>query len=141
MHIFCLSRLFSTLAGFFLLMHKKGIFVMRKQFVLTLMLKHCLLGVMLIICIPSKAQQGDSSNKAFQTVIAGKQYQKSSLYQKLWGKHYRREWTMPVKVNQFFLLSEGELHPYEAGEWRQTRTLNLRDAQGREYVMRSMELS
>ena len=32
------------------------------------------------------------------TVVAGKQYNKKASYQVLWGQHYRKEWTTPVKV-------------------------------------------
>ena len=41
------------------------------------------------------AQTTDSS---YKTVIAGKQYGTSKGHQKRWGKHYRKEWTTPVKV-------------------------------------------
>src|SRR6476619_6897072 len=37
-----------------------------------------------------------SSNEKID--IAGKQYGRNSFHQWLWGKHYRKEWTTPVKV-------------------------------------------
>src|ERR1700741_4543943 len=116
---------------------------MRKRYVLDLMLKYCFLPAMLVTCFHSRAQQtfpADSTRKAYQTVIAAKQYDRSRLHESLWGKHYRAEWSTPVKLSQFYLdTAEGGLHPYESGGGRQTKTLKLRNPQGREYVLRSIE--
>ena len=116
---------------------------MRKRYALHLMLKHCFLPAMLVLCFHSKAQQGfpsDSTRKAYQTVVAGKQYERSSLHQSLWGKHYRKEWSTPVRIPQFYLESEaGGLHPYEPGGGRQTKSLKLRSVNEREYVLRSID--
>src|SRR4030095_5484655 len=117
--------------------------MMRKPYVLGPVLKHSLIPAMLVTCLFCKGQQNfpsDSTRKAFQTVIAGKEYQRSNFHQTLWGKHYRKEWTTPVTVNQLYLNSEaGGLHPYETGGGRQTKTLKLRDPNGREYVLRSID--
>lgn len=80
------------------------------------------------------------SVQAQQTVAAGPQYKKSSFHQWLWGKHYRKEWTTPVTVPLFYLdTAQGGLKPYQAGGGRQSKTLRLRDAAGREYVIRSID--
>lgn len=76
----------------------------------------------------------------FKTVIAGKQYGTSSFHQWKWGKHYRKEWTTPVLVPMLNLDTvSGGLVPYEAGGGRQSKSLRLKDAQGREYVLRSID--
>ena len=98
---------------------------------------------MLVACLICEGQQNfpsDTTKRNYQSVIAGKEYQRSSFHQSFWGKHYRKEWTTPVSVNQFYLESEaGGLHPYEKGGGRQTTSLKLRDASGREYVLRSID--
>src|SRR5215216_995152 len=78
----------------------------------------------------------------YKTVIAGKQYGTSSFHQWKWGKHYRKEWTTPVQVPLLILdtVYRG-LAPYEAGGGRQSKSLRLKDAQGREYVLRSIDKS
>jgi hypothetical protein len=76
------------------------------------------------------------------TVIAGKQYAKKESYQVLWGQHYRKEWTTPVKVQVVSLDTlAGGLKPYEKGGGRQTKTLRLHDKDKREYVLRSIDKS
>jgi hypothetical protein len=78
----------------------------------------------------------------FKLVIAGKQYGTSSFHQWKWGKHYRKEWTTPVGVPVLILDTvAGGLTPYEAGGGRQSKSLRLRDPQGREYVLRSVDKS
>ena len=76
----------------------------------------------------------------YKTVVAGRQYGTSSFHQWKWGKHYRKEWTTPVLVPLLILDTvSGGLTPYEAGGGRQSKNLRLRDAQGREYVLRSID--
>ena len=94
------------------------------------------------IPITEFAQAPDSLNPAWVTVIAGKQYSRNSFHQWLWGKHYRKDWTTPVKVRTINLDTvNGGLVAYEAGGGRQTKTLRLRNAAGKEYVLRSIDKS
>ncbi|HUR65895.1 MAG TPA: BamA/TamA family outer membrane protein [Chitinophagaceae bacterium] len=73
-------------------------------------------------------------------VVAGSQYARSSFHQFIWGKHYRREWNTPVNLPGLLLdTMAGGLKPYQAGGGRQTRSLRLRDPNGKEYVMRSID--
>ena len=75
-------------------------------------------------------------------VIAGEQYGTSSFHQWLWGKHYRKEWTIPVQVLAVSLdTMDGGLTAYEAGGGRQSKTLRLKNPQGKEYVLRSIDKS
>jgi hypothetical protein len=76
----------------------------------------------------------------YQTVIAGEQYKASLFHQWKWGKHYRKEWTTPVQVPLLMLDTvSGGLTAYDAGGGRQSKSLHLKDAQGREYVLRSID--
>ncbi len=85
------------------------------------------------------AVPGDTT---YKIVIAGKQYDRKASYQKLWGAHYRKEWATPVKIKIVKLDTlAGGLVPYEQGGGRQSKTLRLRDAGGREYVLRSIDKS
>ncbi|HZF63502.1 MAG TPA: hypothetical protein VEZ55_03405, partial [Chitinophagaceae bacterium] len=73
-------------------------------------------------------------------VVAGKQYSRSSLHERLWGRHYRKEWATPVKVSILYLDSlHGGLSPYKSGGGTQSNTLRLRNAAGKEYVLRSVD--
>jgi hypothetical protein len=82
------------------------------------------------------------ANESYKTVVAGKQYDRSASFQKKWGVHYRNEWKTPVSVKIVMLDTlAGGLVPYAKGGGRQTNTLRLRDKQGREYVLRSIDKS
>ncbi len=81
----------------------------------------------------------DSSNKHFQKVVAGAEYEKSGLHQLLWGKDYRKEWTTPVVVPVLNLDSAyGGLTPVSQVSEGQTKSLQLKDAAGRVYVLRGV---
>src|SRR5687768_4752105 len=84
------------------------------------------------------AQQ--TTNSHSKTVIAGEQYGTSSFHQWKWGRHYRKEWITPVQIPILNLDTvSGGLTPYTAGGGRQSKSLRLKDAQGREYVLRSID--
>ncbi len=74
------------------------------------------------------------------TTVAGRQYYRSNLHHALWGKHYRKEWKTPAlfKVAMLDTLAGG-VTPYQAGGGRQSKSLRLKDANGREYVLRSID--
>lgn len=74
------------------------------------------------------------------TIVAGKQYYTGNFHQSLWGRHYRKEWNTPAQFKVVMLDTlAGGLTPYEAGGGRQSKSLRLRDADGREYVLRSID--
>ncbi|MEO6612007.1 MAG: hypothetical protein ABIT05_08775 [Chitinophagaceae bacterium] len=84
------------------------------------------------------SQNGDS----LRTVVAGKQYHKSGFHQWLWGRHYRKDWATPVKVRTINLDTvNGGLTAYQLGGGRQSKTVRLRNAAGKEYVLRSIDKS
>ena len=101
-----------------------------------------IMGVVACIFFSSNASAQDSIKAKEITVIAGKQYGRSWLHQKLWGKHYRKEWITPVRMPLFNLdTAAGGLQPYEAGGGRQSKSLRLRTANEKEYVFRSIDKS
>ena len=66
----------------------------------------------------------------------------SSLYKKLWGEHYRNDYTTPVKMKAALLDTlYGGLTPVRKGGGHQTNTLRLEDKNGREYAMRNAKKS
>ncbi|MGZ8543843.1 MAG: BamA/TamA family outer membrane protein [Flavisolibacter sp.] len=81
----------------------------------------------------------DSSEHGYRTVIIGSEYNKSPAYRFFWGRHYRKEWMTPVRVPVINLDTiKGGLTATEQGGGRQTTTLRLKDKNGREYVLRSV---
>jgi len=73
-------------------------------------------------------------------VIPGKKYNRSGYHNFLYGKHYRKEWNTPVRVNNFFLdTAKGGLVPTKPGGSRQSMGLRLEDKTGKEYVLRSVD--
>lgn len=76
------------------------------------------------------------------TVVAGDHYERAKLYQLLWGKNRRAEWTIPVRVPVVFLDTlYGGLAPYKQGGGNETSSLRLQSAAGKEYVLRSIDKS
>jgi|CXWL01.1.fsa_nt_gi hypothetical protein len=56
------------------------------------------------------------------------------------GRNYRQEWNTPVKVPVINLATEmGGLTPVKKGGGKQTKSLRLEDASGREYTLRSIQ--
>jgi hypothetical protein len=56
------------------------------------------------------------------------------------GANYRKEWNTPIKVPVLNLATEkGGLTPVKKGGGKQTKSLRLEDASGRDYVLRSIQ--
>ena len=78
----------------------------------------------------------------YKIIEASKNYDRKLSYQKKWGTHYRKEWATPVKVRIVKLDTlAGGLTPYQSGGGRQSKSLRLKDKDGREYVLRSVDKS
>ncbi|QMU31295.1 BamA/TamA family outer membrane protein [Adhaeribacter radiodurans] len=74
------------------------------------------------------------------TANASSLYQVSKFKQWLLGKNYRPEWITPVTLPVFDVSREkGGLKVVQRGGGFQTRSLRLVDADGKEYVVRSVE--
>jgi len=70
-------------------------------------------------------------------VAAGSKYQKGFIHNLFFGKHYRKLWATPVKVEIFDLDREkGGLTPIKMGGNLETVNLRLADKQGKEYMLR-----
>jgi hypothetical protein len=64
----------------------------------------------------------------------------SKLHRVFFGENYRREWSAQTKLPVIRISSfRGGLTPVKEGGGRQTHSLRLKDATGREWVLRSVE--
>ena len=73
---------------------------------------------------------------------AGPQYAASGWKKFWWGEHYRREWTTPVSFPVLHISSiDGGLTPLKVGGGHESKSLRLLSANGREYVLRTMDKS
>jgi hypothetical protein len=102
--------------------------------------------IALLICFAQNAKAQSTipvTVDAFhKEVIPGKEYGRSGLHDFFFGKHYRKEWTTSVNVPVLNLDSAfGGLTPTEQGGGRQTKTLRLKDKNGKQYVLRSIDKS
>lgn len=74
------------------------------------------------------------------TLVAGNQYKAGSFKQFVFGKHYRRAWLAPVDVKLLDLTHEqGGLFPVKLGGGNQTKSLRLKNIEGKEFVLRSVQ--
>lgn len=74
------------------------------------------------------------------TMPAGAQYKASGWKELWWGKHYRKEWVTPVTFPVIDLYATaGGLTPLKKGGGHETKSLRLLGADGREYVLRTMD--
>ena len=97
---------------------------------------------LLAIARDGRAQSPAVEQPGFKTVVAGKQYKRSAVYQWLWGKNRRREWTVPVTVPVVLLDTVfGGLIPYQKGGGNESKSLRLRSTTGKEFVLRSVDKS
>jgi hypothetical protein len=73
--------------------------------------------------------------------VAANPQLKGNGFKNFWvGKNYRKEWTEPVRVKVLDLSKElGGLTPIKQGGGKQTRSLRVEDASGKEWALRSVE--
>ena len=68
--------------------------------------------------------------------------QKSKTYRFLFGEHYRPYYGLPVEAETVLLDTlKGGLKPVRAGGGHQSKSLRLKDKDGKEYVMRGLKKS
>ncbi|OKS88445.1 hypothetical protein RG47T_3912 [Mucilaginibacter polytrichastri] len=66
--------------------------------------------------------------------------QVGNLHRKLYGENYRKEWAAPVKLPVIKVSSfKGGLTPVQFGSVHQTKSLRLKDASGKEWLLSSIE--
>ena len=88
------------------------------------------------------AQQPQQDDRRFKTVAAGAEYERPKSFQKLWGFNRRIEWATPVRVPVLWLDSAyGRLEPYKVGGGNESKSLRLRNSNGKEYALRSINKS
>lgn len=81
-------------------------------------------------------------NNRYITIAAGEEYKHAALHRWLWGDNWRKEWSTPVTVEKILLdTTYGGLTPYEKAGGGETKTLRLKSASGKEYVLRSINKS
>jgi hypothetical protein len=75
------------------------------------------------------------------TTVAGSTIFKISGARSFWmGSNYRKEWKTPIRVPVINLATEeGGLTPVKRGGGKQTRSMRIADATGREYNFRSIQ--
>lgn len=78
----------------------------------------------------------------YKSIYSEEELDHSAVYKALWGKHYRSDYTTPVKMQAALLDTlYGGLTPVRRGGGHQTNSLRLEDKQGREYTMRNAKKS
>ena len=81
---------------------------------------------------------GDSMHYKFISV--GAEYKKSSFYEWLWGRNYRKEWTTPVKFPVLMLDTlKGGMISYKEGGSNQSKSLHIKTTGDKEYALRSVD--
>lgn len=101
----------------------------------------CFFAVTMLILLPfvvpaQTAPQADSVVAA----IAPEYNDVSGLHRWLFGENYRPLWAVPLKIKVFHLSREkGGLTILQKGGGLQTKSLRLRDASGKEWVIRTIQ--
>jgi len=94
---------------------------------------------LLTLTSAARAQQTIPAT-TWDTVIAGAHYRAGWLHRLLLGAHYRDLWATPIEVPVLDLSRfAGGLTPNRCGGRRQTKSLRLLGADGRQYVFRSVD--
>ncbi len=97
-----------------------------------------LLGI-LLAPFASRAQE-HSANDSVEVAIAPWYNKVGAMHRFFFGANYRELWAIPVKVRVIhFATEKGGLTVLQEGGGQQTRSLRLRDAAGRQWVLRSVQ--
>jgi hypothetical protein len=84
----------------------------------------------------------DSAGIKYVSMPAGSQFAASHWKEFWWGKHWRKEWGTPVRFSLLDLdTTKGGLTPLKRGGGHETKTLRLKGADGKEYVLRTIDKS
>ena len=98
-----------------------------------------------LLAPPLSAQAGGPAppTRDSVTVVSGQQYEAGGLFMTFMGRGYRDLWTTPIRVPVADLSrwGGGGLTPFDVGGGQTTQTLHLRGADGRRYVLRSVDKS
>ncbi|UII26472.1 metallophosphoesterase [Fulvivirga maritima] len=94
---------------------------------------------------PEKTPAADKTNvpdytDSVKVMAANPEYDKNKIGQFFFGKHYREEWTTPVKVPYIDLKSyKGGLTPIKKGGGKQTISIRFIDDDSVQYNLRSID--
>ncbi|MFT3912118.1 MAG: BamA/TamA family outer membrane protein [Ferruginibacter sp.] len=92
-----------------------------------------------IMIAPAYCIAQSSQTKTIK-IAANEQYNKASKFKRLMlGEHFRKDWATPVDIEILDMDKEaGGLKPIKLGGGQQTKSLRLKGANGKEYVLRSV---
>ena len=95
----------------------------------------------LFLSLTAIAQNKDDSSR-YKTLAAGPEYARSSFYQWLWGKNYRKEWSTPVSfpITNLDTL-RGGIIKFKVGGGHQSKSLHLKNKEDKEFALRSVDKS
>lgn len=97
------------------------------------------MAIILLSCSNADAQKDPSTFPDSITIPGPVNFKAGGVKRFLLGKNYRKEWSQPIRVKVFDMRTEsGGLTPLELGGGKQTKSLRLSDANGKEYVLRSV---
>ena len=101
--------------------------------------------ILFLFCsLQALAQPGGTAGFRYEakdsvvTVISDQYGDKSFLHRLVMGKNYRKTWSTPVKL-PVFRLSHTNLTIQELGGGEQTKSLQLVDAEGKEWALRTID--
>ena len=98
-----------------------------------------LLGFLFLGTQTLHAQMQIDSKKTDTLVPVNKDYKASGFKRVFWGDHYRKEWTTPVNISILDMDTyAGGLTAVKLGGGLQTASLRLKGANGKQYVLRSL---
>jgi Haemolysin secretion/activation protein ShlB/FhaC/HecB len=95
-----------------------------------------------ILCSNAGSSQTNprADTAKFKFLAAGPEYKRSSFYQWLWGRNYRKEWITPVKFPILILDKiKGGLIVKSAGGGHQSKSLHLQTHNGQGYTLRTVD--
>ena len=106
------------------------------------LVRRCLLACLIALSLITSAS-GQSKKTAPDSVSvpASTQYENLNFIKRIFlGKNYREEWSVPVKMPVLDIkTAHGGLTPTELGGGQQTKSLRLKDKNGKEYSLRSVD--
>ena len=95
-------------------------------------------GIFILMDCPAQVQPGKDS--ATSTAAGTKPFRQNGSKTFWMGSNYRKEWNTKVTVPVIDLSTAyGGLTPVKKGGGKQTKSLRLEDANGREYSLRSVQ--
>ena len=100
----------------------------------------CLAFALLALCPCAFSQSGVVMSDSIEVSAKARYDSVSRTHRSLFGENFRKEWAAPTRV-QVIKISEilGGLTPTQRGGGHQTRSLRLKDKNGKEWVLRSIE--